>query len=76
MLSFGDCQKGKFKFLIVWNFLSNDSAETPKSPEGDFKAALALGEKVWRGEMKVNLQFESYICKILTFETASCLSWY
>ena len=46
-------------FFQSLQFESTDTAKTPKSPEGDLKAAPS-GE-VWRGEMKVNLQFESSI---------------
>jgi hypothetical protein len=37
--------------------VGNDYAKTPKSLEGDFKAA-PLGE-VWRGEIKMTLNWKS-----------------
>jgi hypothetical protein len=59
-------------FFENLQFESTDTVKTPKSPEGDFKAAPS-GE-VWRGKLKVNLQFESFICEILTFDTTSGMS--
>ena len=58
-----------FWFFKNLQFKSTDTVKTPKSPEGDLKAA-PLGE-VWRGKIKLNLQFESSSYWILTFETAS-----
>ena len=58
-----------FRRIFKLSLVGNDYAKTPKSPEGDFKAA-PLGE-VWRGKTKAWLQFVSPINKNLTFETAS-----
>jgi len=56
-------------FFLNIQFKNIDTVKTPKSPEGDFKATPS-GE-VWRGEMKVSLQFEGCICEILTFDITS-----
>jgi len=61
--------KKGFQFFYCLHFVSNGIVKTPKSPEGDFKAA-PLGE-VWRGKTKAWLQFVSPINKNLTFEIAS-----
>ena len=72
--------KKGFQVFYYLHFVSNGNVKTPKSPEGDFKAAplgeparLHQSDGVWRGKTIAWLQFVSSTNKNLTFETASYL---
>jgi hypothetical protein len=62
------CIKRNLKFQNAYNLVTA-SNKTPKSPEGDFKAA-PLGE-VWRGKSKTCLQIVSLKNQNRSFDKSS-----